>query len=50
MSEGRISADQQPHYNNKNQQLYIQAASQSFDTMTINVKYIDREEDNTYSL
>ena len=33
---------------NKNQQLYRKAAS--FNTIAINVKYIDREEDNTYSL
>ena len=34
---------------NKNQQLYRKAASQSFNTIAINVKYIDRQEDNTYS-
>ena len=31
-------------------QLYRKAASLSFNTIAINVKYIDREEENTYSL
>ena len=35
---------------NKNQQLYRKAASLSFNTIAINVKYIDREEENAYSL
>ena len=35
---------------NKNQQLYRKAASLSFNTIAINKKYIDREEENTYSL
>ena len=34
---------------NKNQKLYGKAASLSFNTIAINVKYIDKEEDNTYS-
>ena len=35
---------------NKNQQLYRKAASQSFNTIAINLKKIDRQVDNTYSL
>ena len=52
LSEGCIFAYQQPHYYNKiqNKQLYRKAASLSFNTIAINVKYIDREEENTYSL
>ena len=51
LSEGRIFAYQQPHYRiNKSQQWYRKASSKSFYTKAINVKYIDREEDNTYSL
>ena len=50
LSEGCIFAYKQPIYYNKNQQLYRKAASLSFNTIAINVKYIDREEENTYSL
>ena len=52
LSEGCIFANEQPHYYNKiqNKQLYRKAASLSFNTKAINVKYIDREEENTYSL
>ena len=40
-----------PHYRiNENQRWYRKAASLSLNTIAINVLYIDRVEDNTYSL
>ena len=51
LSEGLIFVYQQPHHRiNENQRWYRKAASLSLNTIAINVLYIDRVEDNTYSL
>ena len=51
LSEGLIFVYQQPHHRiNENKLWYRKAASSSLNTIAINVLYIDRVEDNTYSL
>ena len=51
LSEGLIFVYQQPHYRiNENQPWYSMVASLSLNTIAINVLFIDRVEDNTYSL
>ena len=51
MSEGLIFVYQQLHLRiNKNQPWYRKATSLSLNTKAINVLYIERVEDNTYSL
>ena len=50
-SEGLIFAYQQPHHRiHKNQQWQRKTALQSLNTIANNVLYIDRVEDNAYSL
>ena len=51
LSEGFIFVYQQPHHRiNENQRWYRKAALLSLNTIAINVLYIVRVEDNTYSL
>ena len=52
LSEGLIFVKyQQPHHRiNENQRWYRKAASKSLNTIAINVLYIDRLEDTTFSL
>ena len=51
LSEGLIFAYQLPHHRiNENQHRHRKAALYSLITIAINVMYIDRVEDNAYSL